>query len=94
MDELFDATRSDLEASNYILSISLDEALSLCRRGEFETAKQRAIVIAGLFDRLADRVLATSFRRSRTTVPILGLFRMCNRCPRPIFEALPRNGFR
>jgi len=56
MDELFDATRSDLEASNYILSISLDEALSLCRRGEFETAKQRAIVIAGLFDRLADRV--------------------------------------
>ena len=56
MDELFDATRSDLEASNYILSISLDEALSLCKRGEFETAKQRAIVIAGLFDRLAVRV--------------------------------------
>jgi hypothetical protein len=56
MDQLFDATRLDLEASNYILSISLDEALSLCKRGEFETAKQRAIVIAGLFDRLAVRV--------------------------------------
>jgi len=56
MDQLFDATRHDLESSNYILSISLDEALSLCKGGQFDSARERAIVIAGLFDRLAVRV--------------------------------------
>jgi len=56
MDLLFDSTRNELEASNFILSISLDEALSLCKGGQFDSAKERAIVIAGLFDRLAVRV--------------------------------------
>jgi hypothetical protein len=56
MDQLFDATRHELESSNYILSISLDEALSLCKGGQFDSAKERAVVISGLFDRLADRV--------------------------------------
>jgi hypothetical protein len=56
MDQLFDATRAELESSNFILSISLDEALSLCKRGEFEDARDRTVVIAGLFDRLAVRV--------------------------------------
>ncbi len=56
MDQLFDATRAEMESSNFILSISLDEALSLCKRGEFECARDRATVIAGLFDRLAARV--------------------------------------
>jgi len=56
MDQLFDATRHDLEASNFILSISLDEALSLCKGGQFEPGKERVTVIAGLFDRLAVRV--------------------------------------
>ena len=56
MDQLFDATRHELEASNFILSISLDDALSLCKVGQYESAKERAIVIAGLFDRLAVRV--------------------------------------
>ena len=56
MDQLFDATREELESSNFILSISLDEALSLCKRGEFEHARDRVTVIAGLFDRLAARV--------------------------------------
>jgi len=56
MDQLFDTTRNELEASNFILSISLDEALSLCKGGQFDSAKERAIVIAGLFDRLAVRV--------------------------------------
>jgi hypothetical protein len=56
MDQLFDATRHELESSNFILSISLDEALSLCKRGQFDSAKERVIIIAGLFDRLAVRV--------------------------------------
>jgi hypothetical protein len=56
MDQLFDATRQELESSNFILSISLDDALSLCKGGEFDSAKERAAVIAGLFDRLANHV--------------------------------------
>jgi hypothetical protein len=56
MDQLFDATRHDLESSNFILSISLDEALSLCKGGEFDSAKERVVVITGLFDRLAVRI--------------------------------------
>jgi hypothetical protein len=56
MDQLFDATRHELESSNCILSISLDEALSLCKVGQFDSAKERAIVIVGLFDRLAFRI--------------------------------------
>jgi hypothetical protein len=53
MDRLFDATRGELEASNVILSISLDEALSFCERGEFELARESAVVFGDLFDRLA-----------------------------------------
>jgi len=56
MDQVFDATRHELESSDFILSISLDEALSLCKGGQFEHAKERANIIAGLFDRLALRV--------------------------------------
>jgi hypothetical protein len=56
MDQLFDATRSELETSDFILSISLDEALALCKGGQFDSAKERASVIVGLFDRLAARV--------------------------------------
>jgi hypothetical protein len=56
MDQLFDSTRQDLESSNFILSISLDEALSLCKGGQFDSARERVTIIAGLFDRLAVRV--------------------------------------
>jgi hypothetical protein len=56
MDQLFDATRNELESSNTILNITLDEALSLCKGGDFDSAKERAIIFAGLFDRLAIRV--------------------------------------
>jgi hypothetical protein len=56
MDQLFDATRSELETSDFILSISLDEAIALCKGGQFDSAKERASVIASLFDRLAVRV--------------------------------------
>lgn len=56
MGQLFDAARSELESSNFILNITLDEALSLCKGGQFDSAQERAIVFAGLFDRLAVRV--------------------------------------
>lgn len=56
MDELFDAARQEMESSNFILSIIIDEALHLCKGGDFDSAKDRAIIFAGLFDRLAARV--------------------------------------
>jgi hypothetical protein len=56
MDQLFDATRHELESFNIILSIGLDEALSLCKGGRFDSAREQANIIAGLFDRLAVRI--------------------------------------
>jgi hypothetical protein len=56
MDDLFDATRNELELSNVILSITLDEALSLCKVHQLELARERGAVFAGLFDRLAVRL--------------------------------------
>lgn len=56
MDALFDATRNELELSNVILSITLDEALSLCKEHQLELARERGAVFAGLFDRLAARL--------------------------------------
>jgi hypothetical protein len=58
MDQLFDATRSELESSNSILNITLDEALALCKGGKFDSAKDRANIFGGLFDRLSVRVSA------------------------------------
>jgi hypothetical protein len=58
MDQLFDATRNDLESSNSILNITLDEALALCKSKKFEYAKDRADIFGGLFDRLSMRVSA------------------------------------
>ncbi len=56
MDQLFDLTRTDLESSSTILSIALDEALALCEQGEFEQAKESAVVFSDLFNRLAIRL--------------------------------------
>lgn len=53
MDDLFGATRTELELSNVILSITLDEALSLCKAHQLEQARERGVVFGGLFDRLA-----------------------------------------
>jgi hypothetical protein len=53
---LFDATRNELENSNVILSVALDEALALCEQGQYEYAKERAVVFADLFDLLAVRL--------------------------------------
>lgn len=56
-DHLFDATRTELECSNLILCVTLDEGLSLCARGETLLAGEQAAVFADLFDRLAIRLL-------------------------------------
>jgi hypothetical protein len=56
MDELFGVTRHEMESSNFILSVSLDEALALCKRREFVTARDRVKVVKSLFDRLAVRL--------------------------------------
>lgn len=56
MDQLFGDTRHEMESSNLILSVSLDDALALCKRGEFVTARDRVEVVKGLFDRLAVRL--------------------------------------
>jgi hypothetical protein len=56
MDQLFGATRTELECSNGILSVALDEALGLCEREQFTIAKERVAAFAELFDRLAVRL--------------------------------------
>jgi hypothetical protein len=57
MGQLFDAARKELESSNLILNITLNDALQLCKDGQRETAGERVEVFAGLFDRLAARVI-------------------------------------
>jgi hypothetical protein len=56
MDQLFGATRTDLENSNIILSVALDEALSFSEQEHFTLAKERAAAFQDLFDRLAIRL--------------------------------------
>jgi hypothetical protein len=56
MDQLFDATRSDLETSNFSLSVALDEALTLCKQGHSTLDKKRVTTLLMLFDHLATRL--------------------------------------
>jgi len=56
MDQLFGATRNELESSNEILSVTLDEALALCEQGQLTLAKEKAVEFVALFDRLAIRL--------------------------------------
>jgi hypothetical protein len=56
MDELFGATRTELEKSNVILCVALDEALALSEQEQFTLSRQRAAVFVELFDRLAIRL--------------------------------------
>ena len=56
MSRLFDAARKELDTSNFMLSMTIDEALQLCKDGEWQTANGRAAIFAGLFDRLAVRI--------------------------------------
>lgn len=54
---VFDAVRDQLEISYTMLSVALNEALTLRNRGALVQAGQEAGVIADLFDRLAAQLL-------------------------------------
>jgi hypothetical protein len=56
MDQLFGDTRTELENSNVILSVALDEAIALNEREQFTLARERALAFTELFDRLAIRL--------------------------------------
>jgi hypothetical protein len=56
MDQLFGATRSELECSNVILSVALDEAIARCDQEQFTVVQERALAFAELFDHLATRI--------------------------------------
>jgi hypothetical protein len=56
MGQMFDATRNELENSDFLLSVTLDEALTLCRRGQFALDKNKATALLSPFDKLAVRV--------------------------------------
>ena len=57
MQELFNATRSELERCDVMLSVMLDEALALCAQSAFDKAEEHAELFAGLFDLLVRRLL-------------------------------------
>jgi hypothetical protein len=57
MHEVFSSTRTELETSDAILSVALNEALGQCAQSEFDKAKELAELIKGLFDLLARRLL-------------------------------------
>ena len=57
MGQLFDATRKELETSNFIVSMTIDEGLQLCKDGQRSAAAECVDVFAGLFDRLAARIV-------------------------------------
>ena len=55
-DRLFDAITGELEISYGILSVTLNDAFTLCRQGKLAPAREQARVLADLFDRLAGRL--------------------------------------
>lgn len=73
MDRLFDTTRWELESSNTIMSVTLDEALCLCQQGEIELSLEQAAVFSGLFDRVALRlrIILMAVKQRGTRFPVL-----------------------
>jgi hypothetical protein len=73
MDRLFDSTRCELESSNLIMSVTLDEALCLCKHGEIGLSLEQAHIFAELFDRLALRlrIILSAVKERGTHFPIL-----------------------
>lgn len=55
-DRLFDAIVNELETSYKILSVTLDDAFTLCGQGKIVPAREQARMFADLFDRLGARV--------------------------------------
>jgi hypothetical protein len=85
MDQLFDATRNELEKSNFILSVALDEALTLSKQGRCVYSRERAVVFTEMYDRLAVR-LFTVIRAIKTQGSSFGVL--------PNVTALSASNFR
>ena len=67
-DQLFAFTRKDLEVSYVILSVVLDDALTLCKQERVPPTREQAAIVADLFDRLAGhlrRVLRALYEHGR-----------------------------
>ena len=67
-DRLFDATLNELGISYGILSVTLDDAFTLCGQGKLAPAREQARMFAELFDRLAARlrgILRSLYEHSR-----------------------------
>jgi hypothetical protein len=67
-DRLFDATVNELETSYKILSVTLDDAFTLCGQGKLAPAREQARMFADLFDRLGGRlrgILRSLYEHSR-----------------------------
>jgi hypothetical protein len=84
-EEIFEATHQELEVTNAISSVILNEAFTLCRQGKMETARQQAVVFADFFERLASRLqgvaaaLEAHSRRFRTPANVVPLRSDCFR---------------
>ena len=55
-DSLFDATLEELEVSYVILSVTLNDAFSLCKQRKLGPAREESVMFADLFERLTGRV--------------------------------------
>lgn len=67
-DRLFDSTLNELNRSYGILSVTLNDAFTLCRQGKLAPAREQARMLAELFDRLAGRlrgILRSLYEHSR-----------------------------
>jgi hypothetical protein len=87
MDQLFGATRSELECSNGILSVALDEALALCEQEQFTIAKESRL--ATLYSRGFSSFVASTAALISTgwSEPVPG--RVYPRCGPPPFHGAP-----
>jgi len=57
MDDLFSSARNELETSNLVLTLTMEEAFELCRRRQFDSASDTVAVFASLLDRLSLRIV-------------------------------------
>jgi hypothetical protein len=67
-DRLFDFTLNELEKSYRILSVTLNDAFTLCGQGKLAPAREQARMFGELFDRLAGRlrgILRSLYEHSR-----------------------------
>jgi hypothetical protein len=78
-DRLFDATLNELDKSYGILSVTLNDAFSLCGQGKLAPAREQARMFGELFERVAGRlrgILRALYEHSRqfgtlpNTVPL------------------------